>query len=270
VFTVGSAVEKVFIPTSKEVLFMSPSQPLTERQKMILHYIRSSIQERGYPPTLREIGTHMGIKSTNGVNDHLRALERKGYLRRDDMKSRALRPVDLDQEGVVLTETDTVSDTSPANDRADLETEASNNVVEIPILGRVAAGPLSLTSDDCEGKIAFDPNLLRAPDPSEVFALRVKGDSMIEAGIFEGDTLFVRRTSTAERGDIVVARLGEEATVKRYFPEKDYIRLQPENQKLSPILVRHVDALVRGFELLGVVVGLYRSFGPSLPKKHFS
>lgn len=212
-------------------------QPLTERQEMILQFIRRSIRERGYPPTLREIGAHMGIKSTNGVSDHLRALERKGYVRREDMKSRALRPVE-NADTVVITET-------------------TQSTLEVPLLGRVAAGPLSLTSDACEGRITIDASLLRGS--GEPFALKIKGDSMIDAGIYDGDTIFVRRTSTAERGDIVVARLGDEATVKRYFPEKDHIRLQPENKRMAPILVRKADAALHGFEILGVVVGLFRS-----------
>ncbi len=217
--------------------------PLTERQDMILQFIRDSIRDRGYPPTLREIGTKMSIRSTNGVSDHLRALERKGYLRREDMKSRALRPVDdVGVRGGSLAQ---------SHDAAIADT------VTVPVLGRVAAGPMSLTSDRVESTVTIDRNLLHAR--GEVFALRVKGDSMIEAGIHEGDTLFVKRTPTAERGDIVVARLGDEATVKRYYPERDFIRLQPENKKLSPILVRKADAAASGFEILGTVVGLFRN-----------
>lgn len=212
-------------------------QPLTERQEMILKFIRESIRERGYPPTLREIGAYMGIRSTNGVSDHLRALERKGYLRREDMKSRALRPVDVSPTG------------------------APGEIVEVPLLGRVAAGPLSFTGDALEGKLAVDRSLLCCGSTEGIFALKVKGDSMIDAGIHHGDVIFVRRTPTAHRGDIVVARVGDEATVKRYFPEKDFIRLQPENKTLPPIYVRREHAAMSGFEILGVVVGLYRAIG---------
>ena len=222
---------------------MTRSAPLTERQEMILQFIRTSIRERGYPPTLREIGAKMGIKSTNGVSDHLRALERKGYLRREDMKSRALRPVDDESETTYS--------------RGDDDEAPSQDTVTVPLLGRVAAGPMSLTSDRMESSVTIDKTLLNAR--GEVFALRVKGDSMIDAGINEGDTLFVKRAQTAEKGDIVVARLGEEATVKRYYPERDHIRLQPENKRLSPILVRKTDAAASGFEILGTVVGLYRN-----------
>ncbi len=208
-------------------------QGLTSRQEQVLGFIRQSIHDRGYPPTLREIGAHMGIKSTNGVNDHLRALERKGYLTREDMKSRALRPRDLHLDTVV-----------PAND---------GDIVEIAILGRVAAGMPLYAEEHLIDTVRLDQSLLRS---GEIFGLKVSGDSMIEAGIHNGDYVFVRKQSTADRGDIVVALIGDEATLKRYFPEKDYIRFQPENAAMAPILVRASD--FRPTMLLGVVVGLYR------------
>jgi repressor LexA len=217
-------------------------QPLTDRQDAILQFIRASIRERGYPPTFREIGAKMGIKSTNGVSDHLRALERKGYLRREDMKSRALRPVDDDP---------VAGDELPPG---------TSETIEVPVLGRVAAGPLTMATQAAETRISIDRSLLRGGS-GEVFALRVRGDSMIDAGIFDGDTIFVRRQQSAERGEIVVARVGEDATVKRYFPEKDYIRLQPENASMPPIYVRRTHASAQGFEILGVVVGLFRAVG---------
>ena len=208
-------------------------QGLTSRQDQVLQYIRQSIHDRGYPPTLREIGAHMGIKSTNGVNDHLRALERKGYLTREDMKSRALRPKDLHLDTV-----------TPAND---------DDLVEVAILGRVAAGMPLYAEEHLIDTVRIDQSLLRS---GEVFGLKVSGDSLIEAGIHNGDYVFVRKQSTADRGDIVVALIGDEATVKRYFPEKDYIRFQPENSAMAPILVRASD--FRPTMLLGIVVGLYR------------
>jgi len=208
-------------------------QGLTSRQEQVLQFIRQSIQDRGYPPTLREIGAHMGIRSTNGVNDHLRALERKGYLTREDMKSRALRPKEMHLDPVV-----------PAND---------DDLVEIAILGRVAAGMPLYAQEHLIDTVRIDQSLLRS---GEIFGLKVSGDSMIEAGIHNGDYVFVRKQSTAERGDIVVALIGDEATVKRYYPESDYIRFQPENGSMAPILVRASD--FRPTMLLGVVVGLYR------------
>lgn len=210
-------------------------EALTERQSKILEYIRASIRERGYPPTLREIGAHMGISSTNGVSDHLNALERKGYLRRDELKSRALRPVEEDRPAV-----------------------QEEELLSVPMLGRVAAGNFTTAAEDGGTTLRFDPAMLRHTG-GELFALKVQGDSMIQAGILPDDTVVVRRAQTAERGAIVVARLGEEATVKRYFPEKDYVRLKPENDQLKDLLVRRKDAAAKGFELLGVVVAVYRA-----------
>ena len=221
-------------------------QGLTDRQQQVLHYIRQSITERGYPPTLREIGAYMGIRSTNGVNDHLRALERKGYLTREDMKSRALRPRDLD---VVPPSEDAaagVDAAAPAND--------GELVCEIPILGRIAAGMPLLAEENVLDTVKIERGLVRGG--REVFGLRVAGDSMIEAGILSGDYIFVRKQATAQRGEIVVALIGDEATVKYFFPEKDYIRFQPANAAMAPILVRASD--FRPTMLLGVVIGVYR------------
>ncbi len=230
-------------------------QPLTERQEAILEFIRRSIRERGYPPTLREIGTEMNIRSTNGVSDHLRALERKGYLRREDMKSRALRPTTPDAEGS--------DDEATIDIHADAE-PANTNMVNVPLVGRVAAGPLTFASQNVEQQFMMDPSLLRgASGGGETFALRVRGDSMIEAGIHDGDILFVRRQETANRAEIVVALVGDEATVKRYFPERDHVKLQPENKRLAPIYVRRSE--LGGFRILGVVVGLFRSVSNPRP-----
>ncbi len=218
-------------------------QGLTKRQAQTLDYIRQSIEERGYPPTLREIGEYMGIRSTNGVNDHLRALERKGYLRREDMKSRALRLVHDDPlAGKSL---------APPAPSAASEAEAS---LDIQVLGRVAAGLPLLAEENVIDTVRVDRMLVRGG--RDVFGLRVQGDSMIEAGILNGDYIFVRKQSTAERGQIVVALIGEEATVKYYFPERDYIRFQPANSGMAPILVRASD--FKPTMLLGLVVGVYR------------
>jgi repressor LexA len=210
-------------------------QGLTKRQAQTLDYIRQSIEERGYPPTLREIGEYMGIRSTNGVNDHLRALERKGYLTREDMKSRALRVVDV-------------------NDRQAPPRSSDDNIMDIRIVGRVAAGLPLLAEENVVDTVRVDRMLVRGG--REVFGLRVTGDSMIEAGILNGDYIFVRKQPTADRGDIVVALIGDEATVKYYYPEKDYIRFQPANGQMAPILVRAAD--FKPTMLLGVVVGVYR------------
>jgi repressor LexA len=169
-------------------------QGLTQRQQMVLDFIRQSIHDRGYPPTLREIGARMGIRSTNGVNDHLRALERKGYLTREDMKSRALRPTAL---GAPNGESDSIE---PANDV---------DLVEIPVLGRVAAGLPLLADEHVIDTVRIDRMLVRGG--REVFGLKVNGDSMIEAGILNGDFVFVKKQLTAARGEIVVALIGDEA-----------------------------------------------------------
>ncbi len=213
-------------------------QGLTKRQAQTLEYIRQSIEERGYPPTLREIGEYMGIRSTNGVNDHLRALERKGYLRREDMKSRALRLVNEPDKAKTLP----------------LPEDADQDVIDVQVLGRVAAGLPLLADENVIDTVRVDRMLVRGG--RDVFGLRVQGDSMIEAGILNGDYIFVRKQSTAERGQIVVALIGEEATVKYYYPERDYVRFQPANSSMAPILVRASD--FRATMLLGTVVGVYR------------
>jgi len=212
-------------------------QGLTGRQEQTLDFIRKSIEERGYPPTLREIGEYMGIRSTNGVNDHLRALERKGYLRREDMKSRALKLV----AGMGAESSSAVK----AND---------DDTIEVQVLGRVAAGLPLLAEENVIDTVRVDRMLVKGG--REVFGLRVTGDSMIEAGIMSGDYIFVKKQSTAERGDIVVALIGDEATVKYFHPERDYVRFQPANSQMAPILVRASD--FKSTMLLGKVVGVYR------------
>jgi repressor LexA len=212
-------------------------QKLTQRQEMVLNYIAVSINERGYPPTLREIGNYMGIRSTNGVNDHLRALERKGYLMREDMKSRALRPI-----------------ASNKNDNDSKNEPQTNNVVDIPIIGRIAAGQLAEAIEHSEDTVRVDRMLIG--NAKDVFGLRVNGESMINAGIHNGDFVFVRKQLEAQRGEIVVALVGDEATCKYYFPENDCIRLQPANDQMSPIVIQKSDW--RSTQILGVVVGLYR------------
>jgi repressor LexA len=208
-------------------------QELTERQAEVLRFIERRIAEQGYPPTLREIGEELGIRSTNGVNDHLKALERKGLLSRDGHRSRALQP---HRDGVL---------------RAAL---ATGRTVSVPMLGRVAAGEPILAVEEAEQSVTIDSFLVG--DASRVYALKVVGDSMIEDGIFDGDFLFVRKQPTADRGSIVVALIEGEATVKRFYPERDRIRFQPANSKFKPIYVRRSE--VRETMILGTVVGVFR------------
>lgn len=209
---------------------------LTDRQREVLDYITRSISERGFPPTLREIGQAFGIRSTNGVNDHLRALEKKGYLQREDLKSRAIRPVDM-----------------PARRPARAATPPAD-VVRVPLVGRVAAGLPLLAVENTEDSVHVDRFFIG--QTREVFALRVKGDSMIEDGIYDGDFIFVRKQLQANRGDTVVAMVGDEATVKRYYPEGDTIRLQPANSAMKPILIKKRE--FKSVNLIGVVIGVYR------------
>lgn len=221
---------------------MSERDELTDRQKEVLAFIQESITGRGYPPTLREIGERMGIRSTNGVNDHLKALEKKGYLAREDLKSRALRP---------LRSVHGVRGHGGSGPPA-----LSDDLVEVPVVGRVAAGLPLLAVENVEDTVKVDRFFLGSSPPKEVFALRVKGESMIEDGIFDGDFIFVRKSLSAERGDIVVALIEDEATVKRYYPEGDVIRFQPANASMQPIMVRRRD--FKSVNLIGVVVGVYR------------
>lgn len=213
-------------------------QKLTERQRAVLRFIEGSIVERGYPPTLREIGNHLGIRSTNGVNDHLRALERKGYLTREDMKSRTLR-LTQQMRGKPSQQ--------PANDGEEL--------VSVPIVGHVAAGGLTEAIEQPEDTVRVD-RMLIGRKSKDVFGLRIKGDSMIEAGIHDGDYVFVRKQLEAKRGDVIIGLVGDEATCKHFYPEKDHVRLQPANASMAPILIPKSDW--RENHILGVVVGVYR------------
>src|SRR5689334_2870121 len=225
------------------------AEALTQRQREILDFISASITERGFPPTLREIGEHFNIRSTNGVNDHLKALEKKGHLRREDLKSRAMRPVLPDGNGELVS--------FQPRTRAGSNVQMVNNdddMAEIPILGKVAAGQPILAVEQATDTVRVDRVLVGGH--REVFGLRIVGESMIEDGIFDGDYVFVKKTPTANPGDIVVAMIEGEATVKRYYPEGDRIRFQPANSNMSPIFVRRAD--LKSVDIIGIVVGVYR------------
>jgi len=221
------------------------SEPLTDRQEKILAFIKKSIQEQGYPPTIREIGEHFGIRSTNGVNDHLKALERKGYLLRGELKSRALSVIDGGR--------------SPARllrmSRRELSAVGEGEVVQVPVVGKVAAGEPILAQENITDHVRIDSMLL-GDGGRKVFALRVSGDSMIGDGILDGDYIFVRKQLQAGPGEIVVAMIQDEATVKRFYPEGDRVRFQPSNPRLKPIYVSRDD--FRETQIIGVVVGVYR------------
>jgi repressor LexA len=196
---------------------------LTKRQQEIFDYVRSYVGEHGYPPTVRDIGKAIGLTSSSTVHAHLANLEKLGLLRRDPTKPRAIEVL---------------------KDKA----KQAVGPGRLPVVGQVAAGQPVLAEENIEEYVPV-PGIAGGDDGE--FVLRVRGDSMKDAGILEGDFVIVRRQDTAVDGEIVVALVGEEATVKRFFREKDHVRLQPENEAMEPIRTR--DA-----QLLGRVVGLCR------------
>jgi repressor LexA len=202
-------------------------RPLTARQREVLNFVRAFAVEQGYPPTVREIGAHFGFVPRS-VFDHLKALERKGYLRRRSSKSRSLEI--LDEGG------------SPARPRG----------VAVPILGRVAAGDPLLAVQNIEGSLWLSPEWVNG---GETFLLRVQGESMVDAHILPGDYALVRRQAAAGHGDIVVALLNEEATVKRLLFKGDQILLKPENPAMKPIAMRRADPRL---QIVGKVIGVLR------------
>ncbi len=205
---------------------------LTPRQREILDFIREMIENKGFPPTIREIGEKFEITSTNGVRAILSALSRKGYIRRRPLVSRG---IELAQKAKNLFDFSRTSDH-----------------VAVPLLGRIAAGLPTLAVENIEGSIAVDRSFLPGGD---VFSLKVEGNSMKDSGIFDGDYVLARAQSVAEKGDIVVAVIGEEATVKRYVPQKNRVKLEPANPAFKPIVV---DRKSEEFRIAGKVIGLLR------------
>ena len=214
-------------------------EDITDRQKEILTFIQRTTEDRGFPPTIREIGEEMEIRSTNGVNDHLKALERKGFLTRGEQQSRSLVPT---KRARMILGLGSKKNSDPT-------------MLDIPLLGRVAAGAPILAQENVEDTVRIDSFLLGG-NGKEVFALRVKGSSMIDDGIHDGDFIFVKKAPSAAVGEIVVALIEDEATVKRYFPEGDRIRFQPANKDMQPIYVAKSE--FRQTMILGRVVGVYR------------
>lgn len=197
---------------------------LSHRQTDILEFIKRVIRQKGYPPSVREIGDAVGLMSSSTVHGHLQTLEEKGYIRRDATKPRAIEVLDSSSE---VSEKKTVS---------------------VPIVGRVTAGQPILAQENIEDSFPVPADLVNS---DTVFMLKVKGESMIEAGIMDGDLILVRQQNTARNGEIVVALIGDEATVKRFFREKTLIRLQPENSTMEPIYSQDVS-------VLGKVIGVFR------------
>ena len=197
---------------------------ISDKQREILEYIKKEILNRGYPPAVREICEAVDLKSTSSVHSHLETLEKKGYIRRDPTKPRAIEICD-DSFQMVRTE-----------------------MVSIPVLGNVAAGMPIFAEQNIE---SYFPVPAEYIPKGESFALRVRGDSMINAGILHGDQIFVNVCNTASNGDIVVALVDDSATVKTFYKEKGYIRLQPENDEMEPIIVDNCT-------ILGKVFGIFR------------
>ena len=201
-------------------------RPRGDNQQRILDFIKSEIQTKGYPPSVREIAQAVGLKSTSTVHGHLSRLEKKGLIRRDPTKPRAIEILDPDFEA------------------------PRREFVNVPILGSITAGTPILAVENIEDTFPIPVDYIHN---DTVFMLRVKGESMIEAGIFDKDLILVRQQQDAKNGDMVVALIEDFATVKTFYKEKDFIRLQPENPSMSPIIVKDV-------AILGKVIGLFRKF----------
>ncbi len=204
---------------------------LSRRQAMILDFIKESYREKGYPPTVREICAAVGLSSTSTVHSHLAILEKKGYIRRDESKPRALEIFDTDE---------------PVS-----APEAAKEIINVPVLGSIAAGLPTLAQENIEDVFPLPLDFVRVNN--DVFLLTVKGDSMIDVGIFDGDYLLVEQAQSARNGEIVIAMIDGEATVKRFYKEDGYIRLQPENTDMAPILTPYAD-------IIGKPIGLFRRF----------
>ena len=201
-------------------------RPISKKQEEILNYIKNEILERGFPPAVREICQAVGLRSTSSVHSHLESLERNGYIRRDPTKPRAIEILDESFNMI------------------------RREMVNVPIIGTVAAGQPILAEQNIEGYFPIPTEYM--PN-KQSFMLKVKGESMINAGIFDGDKVLVKQQATAENGDIVVALVDDSATVKTYYKENGHYRLQPENDSMDPIIVDKC-------EILGKVFGVFRIF----------
>lgn len=197
----------------------------TTKQREIYEYIKGCVLSKGYPPSVREICDAVGLRSTSTVHGHLERLEKKGLIRRDPTKPRA---IELMKESVTKRE-----------------------IIDIPIVGKITAGLPILAVENIEDTFSIPLNYIKSNN--ELFILNVSGTSMIEAGIFDKDLAIIEKCSTAENGDIVVALIENEATLKTFFKERDHIRLQPENKTMDPIIVKDC-------QILGKLVGIYRAY----------
>ncbi|MDI6619476.1 MAG: transcriptional repressor LexA [Clostridiales bacterium] len=203
---------------------LESSTTKNNKQIQILEFIKKEINDKGYPPSVREIGAAVGLRSTSTVHGHLERLEKKGLIRRDATKPRAIEVLDEFQNN-------------------------KKEMIDIPVVGKVRAGEPILAVENVEDVVPLPMDFIRTNN--QTFILKVQGDSMIEAGILDGDYLIVEQRNTAENGEIVVALIDDSATVKTFYKEDGYIRLQPENSSMSPIISNDV-------VILGKVIGLFR------------
>ncbi|RCX10362.1 SOS-response transcriptional repressor LexA [Anaerobacterium chartisolvens] len=206
---------------------------LTEKQQKILDFVNSEVEEKGYPPSVREICRAVGFKSTSTVHGYLEKLEKEGLIRKDPTKPRALKVVNPYGR-------------SPKRENGYY---SMKEMQDVPIVGKVTAGQPILAVENIEDTFPLPADFVQN---SSAFMLKVQGDSMIDAGILDKDLVLVKQQSTANNGDIVVALIGDEATVKTFYKERDYVRLQPQNQFLDPIIVKN------DLSILGKVIGVFR------------
>lgn len=201
------------------------SESLSSKQKEVYEFLKKYSQEKGYPPAVREICEAVGLSSTSTVHGHLKRLEKKGLIKRDATKPRALEIVEF------------------ANRKKEM--------IDIPIVGKVTAGEPILAVENIEDTFTIPLNYIK--NRNDLFILKVKGESMIDAGIMDGDLAIIEKTESVLNGEIAVALIENSATIKRFFKEKDHIRLQPENKTMSPIIVKDC-------RILGKLVGIYRTY----------
>ena len=195
------------------------------RQLQIYEFIKSQIKEKGYPPSVREICAAVGLKSTSTVHNHLAKLEKRGLIKRDGIKSRTIEIIE--------------------------KSAPQKEMIDVPIIGNIAAGIPILATENIEDFFPIPMDYIK--NDKKLFILKVKGESMVDAGILDGDFSILEQTNFAENGDIVAALIGNEATLKRFFKGKDSIRLQPENKNMSPIIVTDC-------KIIGKLVGIYRKY----------
>lgn len=205
---------------------------ISAKQQRVLDYIRTFTRQHGYPPAVRDICQGLDLKSTSTAHGYLERLEKQGYIRRDPSKTRAIELMD--------------------DHDAPQQSSVDAHAVNVPLLGQVAAGQPILAEENFEEYLPM-PKMVASYDAKEMFALEIKGESMIKAGILNGDKIIVRQTQAAENGDIIVAMIDDEATCKRFFKEKDRVRLQPENDMMEPMYFEDV-------QILGKVIGLIRNY----------